>query len=73
MVEDKWLESSSISSDVAPSEFPCKDLAPVELPLLSSSVGSAAGGGGGLINRASPTKTANRFSLSVRLSIVWCG
>jgi hypothetical protein len=46
MVEDKWLESLSESLDVALSEFPCKDLAPVELPSLSSSVGSAARGGG---------------------------
>jgi hypothetical protein len=45
-VDDKWLEFSSKSLDIVSSEFPCADLMPVELLSLSSSVGSAAGGGG---------------------------
>jgi hypothetical protein len=45
-VDDKWLEFSSKSLDVVSSEFPWANLVPVELSLLSSSVGSAAGGGG---------------------------
>jgi hypothetical protein len=47
VVDDKLLELPSKFSDVAPSELPCKDLALVELPSLSSSVGSGAGGEGG--------------------------
>ncbi len=46
MVVDKWLELLSNFSDFELFKFPCEDLVPVELPMLSSSVGSAARGGG---------------------------
>jgi hypothetical protein len=39
VVEDKQLELSSEFLDIEPSEFPCTDLAPVELPLPPPSVG----------------------------------
>jgi hypothetical protein len=39
MVDNKWLELLSEFLDIEPSEFPCEDLAPVELSLISSSVG----------------------------------
>jgi hypothetical protein len=45
MVDNKWLESLSNFFDVEPSEFACKDLVPVELPSLSSSVGLAGKSG----------------------------
>ncbi len=39
MVDDKWLELLSKFSDVELSEFPFTDLVPVELLLLSPSIG----------------------------------
>ncbi len=38
-MDNKRLESSSEFLDIEPSEIACANLAPVELPLLSPSVG----------------------------------